>query len=153
MRASPSGLTPNSSVRSLSSLEADLVMEDVAVHWTDAKEMGRLIPEADLCGRGLPDLGKEGGVDGDVDLQAIARPATDVMTNLSVGECTGIHEDESPVPADLVIQVGCWSLMCLRMTTRPANGAVCSGASSIAAVCAQLCTWKQLQNFGWKRNL
>ena len=72
--------------------------EDVAVYQTDAKEMGRLIPEADLCGRDLPDLGWEGGVDGDVDLQAIAREATVVMTNLSVGECTGIHK--SPVPAE-----------------------------------------------------
>ena len=37
----------------------------------------------------------------------LPEPATVVMTNLSVGECTGIHE--SPVQMNLVIQVGYWS--------------------------------------------
>ena len=73
----------------------------------------------------------------------LPEPATVVMTNLSVGECTGIHE--SPVQMNLVIQVGYWSHTVSegrRLACR--YGAVCGGASSQYCSLAQLCTLPQL---------
>ena len=80
----------------------------------------------------------------------LPEPATVVMTNLSVGECTGIHE--SPVQMNLVIQVGYWShtvSVGRRLACR--YGAVCGGASSQYCSLAQLCTCcHSWQPFGWK---
>ena len=42
---------------------------------------------------------------------ALVKPS--LLNDLVTSPCTGIHEDESPVPADLVIQVDIGHNLCL----------------------------------------